>query len=86
MHVNNFRVALRNAIAEARAAGLVDSANQLETRALAAYPTSSEWLGEVGEAIQEFLACERERVPATTARLLDECLSEVGKVWPKYRP
>jgi hypothetical protein len=65
---------------------LTESATELEERAFAAYTTSSEWLGEVGEAILEFRSREGKRVPANVADLLDRCLREVGKVWPKYRP
>ena len=54
MHVADVSPALRQAIRLAREAGLNESATELETRAFAAYTTSSEWLGEVGEAILEF--------------------------------
>ncbi len=69
----------------AHQAGLVESAVELQERAFAAYTTSSEWLGEVGEAILEFLARERERAPAEAIELLDDCLAEVARVWPKYK-
>jgi len=75
---------LRQAIELAREAGLAESAAELEKRAFAAYTTSSEWLGEVGEAILQFRAREGKRVPADVAQLLDQCLTEVGKVWPRY--
>jgi len=29
---------------------------------------------------------EDKRVPAEVAGLLDECLTEIGKVWPEYKP
>jgi len=86
VHVTDFGPALRQAIALAREAGLTESATELEKRAFAAYTTSSEWLGEVGEAILEFRSREGKRVPANVVDLLDGCLREVGKVWPKYRP
>jgi hypothetical protein len=86
VHVADFSPALREAIRLAREAGLTESAAALEERACAAYTTSSEWLGEVGEAILQFRAREGRRVPADVAELLDQCLREVGKVWPKYRP
>ena len=86
MHVADFSPALRQAIKLAREAGLTESATELEERAFAAYTTSSEWLGEVGEAILQFRAREGKRVPADVAELLDQCLREVGKVWPKYGP
>jgi hypothetical protein len=84
VHVADFSPALRQAIKLAREAGLTESATELEARAFAAYTTSSEWLGEVGEAILQFRAREGKRVPADVAKLLDQCLREVGKVWPKY--
>lgn len=86
MHVADFSPALRQAIKVAREAGLTDSATELEARAFAAYTTSSEWLGEVGDAILQFRARAGERVPANVTELLDLCLVEVGKVWPKYGP
>jgi hypothetical protein len=86
VHVADFSPALREAIRLAREAGLTESATELEERAFAIYATSSELLGEVGEAIQEFRGREGRRVPAKVAELLDQCLTEVGKVWPKYRP
>ena len=86
MVVADFSPALRQAIKLAREAGLTESATELEERAFAAYTTSAEWLGEVGEAILQFRAREGKRVPADVAELLDQCLTEVGKVWPKYGP
>lgn len=65
---------------------MTESAAELEERAFAASTTSSEWLGEVGEAIREFKAREGKAIPADVAELLDQCLSEVGKVWPKHGP
>jgi len=70
----------------AREAGLTESATNLEERSFAAYTTSSEWLGEVGEAIMQFRSREVKRVPAEVTDLLDECLTEIGKVWSKYKP
>ena len=81
-----FEEMLRQAIAVARAAGLTESADRLESRATAFYTTGSEYWGEVGEAIHEFLAREGDRVPGALARRFDICLAEIGKVWPKYRP
>lgn len=77
---------LRQAIAESRAAGLELAARELEETACAAYPTSSEYLGAVGEAITRFLTLNGRDLPPATVAKLRACLSEVGKVWPKYRP
>jgi hypothetical protein len=86
VQVTDIGPTLRQSIALAREAGLTESATKLEKRAFATYATSSEWLGEVGEAILEFRSREGKKVPASVADLLDVCLTEVGKVWPKYRP
>ncbi len=86
MRVADFTPLLRRAIEQAREAGLAQSAADLEDHALAAYTTSSEWLGEVGEAILRFRAREGDRVPAPVIDLLNQCLVEVGKVWPTYAP
>jgi hypothetical protein len=75
---------LRAAIRLAREAGLGEAADELERRAFAFYTTSSECLGEIGEAIDAFLAREQGRIPAPVTQLLDECLTEVARVWPKY--
>jgi hypothetical protein len=84
-HVADFTPALREAILLARAAGLTESADRLDARVTAACATSSEWLGEVGEGIAEFLARERGHVPPAATELLEQCLREVAKVWPKYK-
>jgi hypothetical protein len=81
--VVDFRPTLRAAIAEARAAGLADSASQLEEQAFAAYATSSEWLGEAGLAIKAFLASAGSALPQSVAEKLNVCLVEVHKVWPR---
>jgi hypothetical protein len=86
MHVDDLGPRLKHAIMLARKAGLTASAADLEKRTSATYTTSSEFLGEVGEAILQFRSREGKRVPAEVADLLDECLREVGKVWPAYRP
>ncbi len=73
---------LREAIRSARAAGLGDAADELQTRCFAAYTTSSEWLGETGLAIVEFISRTRGQIPVTLERQLYDCLAEVRKVWP----
>ncbi len=86
MHVADIGTRVRQAIRLAREAGLTGSAAELERVATAAYTTSSEFLGEVGYAILQFRLREGKRVPAEADELLDECLREVGKVWPRYKP
>jgi len=63
VHVSDLSPSLRQAIRLAREGGLRESATELEERSFAAYPTSSEWLGEVGEAILQFQSHEGTRVP-----------------------
>jgi hypothetical protein len=79
----DFASEMRAAIREAKAAGLADAADALEGRAFAAYATSSEWLGETGLAIHEFLGRARGKVPPSVIEHLNVCLGEVAKVWPK---
>jgi hypothetical protein len=86
MQVADFSPALKRAIQLAREAGLTESASKLEERSSAVYATSSEWLGEMGNAIFQFRFQEGKRVPADVSKLLDECLKEIGKVWPRYKP
>jgi hypothetical protein len=74
---------VREAVQAARAAGLNEAADELESRTSAAFTTSSEWLGEVGLAIRQFRARERGRLPPAVQRSLDSCLAEVRKVWPR---
>ena len=85
VEVPDFAPRLKRAIELAREAGLEDSAAELEGRAFAAYTTSSEWLGEVGDAIHRFRARHGTRIPREAAALFDECLAEVAKVWPKFK-
>jgi hypothetical protein len=84
--VPDFTPKLLDAIRLAREAGLTHSATELEERSFAAYTTSSEWLGVVGEAILRFRSREGKRVPAGVEARLDECQREIGKVWPRYKP
>jgi hypothetical protein len=86
VHVADIGPRLERAIMLARQAGLTESAAELEEAASAVYTTSSEFLGEVGYAILRFRSREGKRVPAEAHELLDECLREVGKVWPRYKP
>ena len=80
-----FTATLRQAIEESRTAGMDASVRELEERVFAAYATSSEKLGEVGEAITRFLQMNGRDLPPTTADKFHRCLAEVGKVWPRYR-
>jgi len=83
--LEDFTPLLRRAIAEARSAGLVAQADVLEAHASAAYATSSEYLGEVGQAIVRFLHEGGAAVPPAVAQKLDRCLLQVRQVWPEIR-
>jgi hypothetical protein len=84
-HVEDFLPVLRDCIEEARTAGLASLADELESRALAAYTTSSELLGEVGQAIVAFLHAAGPSVPYAVANRLRACLAQVQGVWPNLR-
>jgi hypothetical protein len=77
---------LSEAMAEIRDAGLSEEARVAYEKCFAAYSTSSEWLGEVGEAVTALLRDHGASLPEATKDKLRICLKEVGKVWPKYRP
>jgi len=83
--VKDFYPLLREAIAEARASGLVSLADSLESHSSAAYATSSELLGETGQAIVEFLRLGGADVQPAVAAKLQECLRQVQRVWPELR-
>jgi hypothetical protein len=80
--VADFQPMLRAAIAEAKAAGLLTAALQLEGKVFEAFTTSSELLGETGAAIKAFLASEGAAAPQPVVAKLNLCLTEVRKVWP----
>ena len=82
----DFAQTLQQAIDESRAAGLDTAVRELEQTARAAYTTSSEYFGEIGEAIARFLKSNGHDVPPATMVKFRRCLAEVGKVWPIYRP
>ena len=82
--VADFHPWLREAIAEAKSSGLECEAYKLEQRAFAAYTTSSELLGETGDAIHEFLQNAGRSVPPAVNKKLRACLVEIGKIWPNF--
>ena len=83
--IEDFYPLLREAIAEVRAAGLDSLADSLESRCFSAYTTSSELLGETGQAIAEFLTTTNAKVPSSATTKLKECLRQVQLVWPAIR-
>jgi hypothetical protein len=81
----DFTGTLKQALAEVKAAGHVRAAEDATSLCFAAYTTSSEWLGAVGETVSALLRDHRGSLPETTRQKLRYCLDEVAKVWPKYR-
>ena len=75
---------LDEAIAEAKAAGLVGAAAELESSVFAAFTTSSEMLGEHRIAILEFLRTGGQSVPTSVAEKLNGCLEKIRKIWPDF--
>jgi len=75
---------LRRLISELKAGGLDSAAHDLEARCFAAYTTSSEWLGEVGLALERFRSTNCGRYSSNLDPLIDQCLREVGRVWPRF--
>lgn len=81
----DFAGILKEALAEVKAAVHAQAAEEATSRCFAAYTTSSEWLGEVGEALSALLRDHHASLPETTPQKLRYCLDEVAKIWPKYR-
>jgi hypothetical protein len=81
----DFTPRLLKALAEVEAAGFAALAGAARGRCLAAYTTSSEWLGEVGASLTELLRACGAAIPQPTRAELEACLNEVAKVWPKFR-
>jgi hypothetical protein len=75
---------LKRIVSELRSAGLESAARELEGQCFAAYTTSSEWLGEVGAALQRFRSANRGRYSTDLDPLIDQCLREIGRVWPHF--
>ncbi len=74
--IRDYTPLLREAIAEARAAGIETAANELEQVAGAAFTTSSEMLQEHGLAIKRFLKVTHGTLPRSTKAKLKACLTE----------
>ncbi|HEX7157410.1 MAG TPA: hypothetical protein VF214_00240 [Edaphobacter sp.] len=74
---------LRRLISELQAEGLGSAAQDLQARCFAAYTTSSEWLGEVGAALERFRSANRGRYSSDSDALIDQILREVGRVWTR---
>ena len=77
---------LREAIAEAKAAGFETAARDLEQSCFAvAFTTSSEMIGEHGLAIKRFLKVTRGTLPRSTKAKLNACLTKMGLAWPGWQ-
>jgi hypothetical protein len=76
MRIRDYTPLLREAIAEARAAGFETEANDLERAAFSAFTTSSEMLQEHGLAIKRFLKATHNSLPRSTKAKLRVCLTE----------
>ena len=77
---------LREAIAEARAAGLDTAASDLERACFeAAFTTVSEEFCEHGVAIRRFLKATGGVLPRPIRAKLKDCLTEIDRVWPGWR-
>lgn len=86
MSVRNYTPLLEEAIAEARAAGFPEPADELETACFkVAFTTSNELLHEHGLAIRRFLAAAGSGLPRETREKLQACLTEIDLVWPGWR-
>ena len=67
---------LKEAIAEAGAAGFGAEAHELELAVFAAFTTSSEMLQEHGLSIKRFLQATRQSLPRPIKEKLKACLAE----------
>ena len=65
-----------------RSEGFGVTAARLDTMLQAAWTSSSELLGELGQEILAFQRCGYEPVSPELRRSLDACLSVVRRVWP----
>ena len=74
--IRDYTPLLKEAIAEAKAAGFDRAARDLEETAFAAFTTSSEMFLEHGLAIRRFLKVTGAGLPATTRAKLRACLTE----------
>jgi hypothetical protein len=74
--IKNFIPLLRDAIADAKAAGFDTDAHELEQAVFSAFTTSSEMLQEQDRAINRFLKSTRTTLPRPIRIKLETCLTE----------
>ena len=86
MAIADYTPLLKEAVAEAKAAGFEAAANELEQSCFAAaFTTSSEMLGEHGLAIKRFLTATRDALPRSIEAKLNDCLTETELAQPGWR-
>ena len=83
--IADFTPWLREVVDAAKCTGLRSAALELESRAFAAYTTSSEWLGETSEAIALFRSQTKGSLPLDIEAKLRACDTEISKVWPALK-
>ena len=86
MTIRDYVPLLKEAIAEARAAGFDTAASDLEQAVSMAFTTSSEMLQEHGLAIRRFLEAAHDTLPRPIEAKLKACLTETelaGTGWRK---
>src|SRR4051812_9965379 len=84
--VRDYAPLLKQAITEAKAAGLAAQATDLEQRTLlAVFTTSSEMLQEQGLAIARFLQANGDALPRRTKAKFKACLNETYLVYAGWR-
>ncbi|MDQ5979327.1 MAG: hypothetical protein QG602_2301 [Verrucomicrobiota bacterium] len=50
-----------------------------------AWTTSSEFMGEIGKALQKIKSTRRGRLSATSKKAMSEVFAIVGRPWPSFR-
>ena len=83
--VRDYLPLLREAISEARAAGIGAAADELEHMVSLPFTTSSEMLQEHGIAIRRFLEAAHGALADSTRRKLRTCLNETELAAPGWR-
>ena len=83
--IRDYTPLLKEAIAQARAAGFQTAANDLEQAAFATFTTSSEMLQEHGLAIKRFLRATHDSLPRSIKTKLKACLTETELAYTGWR-
>ena len=73
-------------IAELRADGLEEEANTLDTMVhRMAWTTSSEFMGELRNALQKIRSTRRGRLSANSKKAMADVFAIIGRPWPFFR-